>query len=107
MNSELLFWQVSILRMVDLDESDESSSDDTEEKPMPPPKPSACAKVSVLVLKKIIHAPTLGSLGKNIQLWTSLIRLQAPSSQSVGVKSNQNCNKIGQSILQNPWPVVI
>ena len=40
-----MLFQVSVLRMEDLDDSEESSSDTSEEKPMPPPKPAACARV--------------------------------------------------------------
>ena len=36
--------QVTVLRMVDLDES-EDSSEESEDKSIPPPKPYACAKV--------------------------------------------------------------
>ena len=35
--------------MEDLDESDEESSDSVEDRPMPPPKPAACARVSINV----------------------------------------------------------
>ncbi len=35
-----------MLRMVDLDES-EDSGDENPEHPMPPPKPAACAKVLI------------------------------------------------------------
>ena len=39
------FVQVTVLRMVDLDDS-EDSSEENEDKIMPPPKPAACAKVT-------------------------------------------------------------
>ena len=41
------FVQVTVLRMVDLDDS-EDSSEENEDKIMPPPKPAACAKVNTI-----------------------------------------------------------
>ena len=41
------FVQVTVLRMVDLDDSDDSS-EENEDKIMPSPKPAACAKVKTI-----------------------------------------------------------
>lgn len=37
--------QVSVLRVVDLEETDDTNSESEDDHPMPPPNPSACAKV--------------------------------------------------------------
>lgn len=54
----LLLWQVVVIRVMDLDDSESSSDEDADDVVMelPPPRPSACAKVVLTYkLKYVLH----------------------------------------------------